>query len=255
MRHQFFQLLDLLRLKYVRGLAAAEQVVVAAVDHGIQHTRFVGRSGIANHHFEHEAVELGFGQRIGAFLLNRVLRGQHHKGAGQMMGVAVERYAALLHHFEQSRLGFGRGTVDFVGEQQVGEHRTLAQLEAAVLRIVAIVAGNVGWHQVGRELDAAEFTGEGLCQRAHEQGFTGARYAFEQHMAASQEYSEHFVHHLLLADKHFVQPRAQHLDGAHTLLDGGVGAGLVGLGKIDVRHRIILLRCLFRWLIGGLGFR
>jgi len=68
-------------------------------------------------------------------------------------------------------------------------------------------------------------------------------------------HGEHFVHHLLLADKHFVQPRAQHLNGTHTLLDGGIGAGLVGLGKIDVRHRIILLHYVFRWLIGGFGFR
>ena len=66
----------------------------------------------------------------------------------------------------------------------MGEHRALAQLETAVLRIVAVVASNVGGHQVGRELDAAEFAGEGLRQRAHEQGFTGARHAFEQHMAA-----------------------------------------------------------------------
>ena len=172
-----------------------------------------------------------------------------------MVGVAVERYAALLHHFEQGGLGFGRGAVDFVGEQQVGEHRALAQLEAAVLRIVAVVAGHVGGHQVGGELDAAEFAGEGLRQRAHEQGFTGARHAFEQHVAASEEYGEHFVHHLLLADEHFVQPRAQHLNGAHALLDGRVSAGLLGLGEIDVRHRIILLHCVFRWLIGGWGFR
>ena len=244
----------MLRLEHVRGLAAAEQVVVAAVDHSIQHTRFVGRSGIADHHFEHEAVELGFGQRIGAFLLDRVLRGQYHKGARQVVGVAVERYAALLHYFEQGGLGFGRGAVDFVGEQQMGKHRALSQLETAVLRIVAIVAGHVGRHQVGRELDATEFSGEGLRQRAHEQGFTGTRHAFEQNVAAGEEYGEYFVHHLLLADEYFVQPRAQHLNGAHALLDGGVGAGLLGLGEIDVRHRIILLHCVFRWLIGGLGF-
>ena len=137
----------------------------------------------------------------------------------------------------------------------MGEHRALAQLETAVLRIVAVVAGNVRWHQIRGKLDAAEFAGKGLRQRAHEQGFTGARHAFEQHMAPGQEYGKHFVHHLLLADEHFVQPRAQHLNGARTLLDSGIGAGLVGLGKIDVRHRIILLRCLFCWLIGGLGFR
>ena len=152
-------------------------------------------------------------------------------------------------------MGFGRGAVDFVGEQQVSEYRALAQLETAVLRIVAVMAGNVGWHQIRGKLDAAKFAGKGLRQRAHEQGFTGARHAFEQHMAAGQEYGKHFVHHLLLADEHFVQPRAQHLNGTHALLNGGVGAGLVGLGKIDVRHRIILLHYVFRWLIGGFGFR
>ena len=39
--------------------------------------------GIVDEHVEHEAVELRFGQRIGAFLLDRVLRGQHEERLGQ----------------------------------------------------------------------------------------------------------------------------------------------------------------------------
>ena len=36
-------------------------------------------AGIADDQLEEEAVELGFGQRIGAFLLDRVLRGHHEE--------------------------------------------------------------------------------------------------------------------------------------------------------------------------------
>ena len=39
--------------------------------------------GIIDEDVEHEAVELRFGQRIGAFLLDRVLRGQHEERIGQ----------------------------------------------------------------------------------------------------------------------------------------------------------------------------
>ena len=36
---------------------------------------------------EHEAVELGLGQRIGAFLLDRVLRGDDEERIGQVVGL------------------------------------------------------------------------------------------------------------------------------------------------------------------------
>ena len=35
------------------------------------------------HDLQQETVELGFGQRIGALLLDRVLRGQHEERIGQ----------------------------------------------------------------------------------------------------------------------------------------------------------------------------
>ena len=40
---------------------------------------FFRRRRIVDHHVEHEAIELRFGQRIGAFLLDRVLRRQHEQ--------------------------------------------------------------------------------------------------------------------------------------------------------------------------------
>ena len=39
--------------------------------------------GIIDEDVEHEAVQLGLGQRIGALLLDGVLRGQHEERLGQ----------------------------------------------------------------------------------------------------------------------------------------------------------------------------
>jgi hypothetical protein len=67
---------------------------------------------------------------------------------------------ALLHRLEQRGLGLGRGAVDLVGQDEVGEDRARLELElrrpllASVLDDVG--ADDVGGHQVGRELDAAE---------------------------------------------------------------------------------------------------
>ena len=49
-----------------------------------------------------EAVELRFRQRIGAFLLDRVLGRQHHEEIGHLVGLAGDRDLPLLHRFEQA---------------------------------------------------------------------------------------------------------------------------------------------------------
>src|SRR3546814_6113887 len=71
-----------------------------------------------------EAVELSLRQRIGAFLLQRVLRRQHMEGRRQHVRLARHRDAALLHRLQQSRLGARAGAVDLVGHQELAEHRT-----------------------------------------------------------------------------------------------------------------------------------
>ena len=72
---------------------------------------------------EHEPVELGLGQRIGAFLLDRVLRGQDEERVGQPVPLAADGDLPLLHRLEQRGLGLGRGAVDLVGQDDVGEDR------------------------------------------------------------------------------------------------------------------------------------
>ena len=109
---------------------------------------------------EHEPVKLGFGQWIGAFLLDRVLRGQHQKWVGQRIGLAADRQLPFLGGLQQRALGFWRRAVNFVGEDQVAEERPRHEAEHAfaggVVLLQNIRARDVGGHQVRRELDAAE---------------------------------------------------------------------------------------------------
>ena len=84
---------------------------------------------VAHRQLEQEAVELRLGQRERAGLLDRVLRGEHEERAGQVVGRAVGRHAALGHRLEQRRLRLRRGPVDLVGEEDVGEHRAGPELE------------------------------------------------------------------------------------------------------------------------------
>ena len=91
-------------------------------------------TGIIDPDVEHEPVELGLGQRIRPFLLDRVLRGQHEERLGQRMPPAADRHLVLLHRLEQRRLRLRRRAVDLVGQDHVGEDRPLHKPELALSR-------------------------------------------------------------------------------------------------------------------------
>ena len=103
---------------------------LVAGERAVEHLALVQLAGVVDVHVEQEAIELCLGQGIGAFLLDGVLGGQDEKGRGQGEGLAADRDLALLHRLEQRRLHFGRGAVDLVGEQDVGEDGTLANFES-----------------------------------------------------------------------------------------------------------------------------
>ena len=121
--------------------------------------------GIIDVRVEHEAVELGLGQRVGALVLDRVLRGQHEERLRELMPLAAGGDLVLLHRLQQGRLGFRRRAVDLVGQDHVAEDRAFEKPELAAARAAVFLdhlgAGDVGGHQVGRELDAAELQREG----------------------------------------------------------------------------------------------
>ena len=101
---------------------------------GKQHAPLGALVGIADVDLQQEAVELRFGQRIGAFLLERVLCRQHVERRGHIMALAGDRDVVLLHGLQQRRLGLRAGAVDLVGHQQLGEDRALDEAEVAPSR-------------------------------------------------------------------------------------------------------------------------
>jgi hypothetical protein len=81
--------------------------------------RSASSGGIGNVDLHDEAVKLRFGQRIGAFLLDRVLRGQHMERLGRRAR-AGHGDVLFLHGLQQGRLRARAGAVDFVRHQQAG---------------------------------------------------------------------------------------------------------------------------------------
>ena len=66
-------------------------------------------------------------------------------------------------------------------------------------------AGDVGRHQVGRELDALEAQVEDLGQRAHQQRLGETGHAGQQAVPAGEQGHQHLVDRPLLADDHLAQ--------------------------------------------------
>ena len=161
------------------------------------------RPGVSHQHFEEEAVQLGLGQRIGAFLLDGVLRGHYQERHFELIAFAGRRDGAFLHGFEHGRLGFGRGAVDFVGQADLGEDRPALELEEPLAFDGFhdhVGAEDVGGHKIGGELYAVEIQVEGFCQRADQERLAQAGHAFEQAMAAGEQARQYAVNDFVVAD-------------------------------------------------------
>ena len=91
--------------------------------HAVEDRQFLFLAGVGQLQLEHEAVDLGLGQRIGAFLLDGVLRGQDQERLLQRVAGVADGDLLLLHGLQQGALHLGRGAVDLVGQDQVGEDR------------------------------------------------------------------------------------------------------------------------------------
>ena len=143
---------DLVRVEYLRenGFIRARR----RLDY--LHLFFVGRVGDVD--LEHKPVELGLGQRISAFLLYRVLCCKYQKWGGYGVRLAADRYALFLHRLEERGLRLRRGPVYLVGQEDVAEYRAVDEPEESFVRELVPLqnfgAGDVGGHEVGRELNA-----------------------------------------------------------------------------------------------------
>ena len=185
----------------------------------LDHGHLVVFGQIVDDHVEHEPVELRLGQRIGPFHLDRVLRGQDEERLFQRIADAGRRDLVFLHRFQQRGLGLGRGAVDLVGEDHVGEDRPLDELHpaAAVAGLLEdLGAGDVRRHQVGGELDALELQVEDLGDRADQQRLGQPRRTGDQAVPAGEQADQELMRRLLLADDDLGQLA---LDPAAALVD------------------------------------
>ena len=215
---------------------------------GKQHAPLGALVGVADVDLQQEPVELGFGQRIGALLLQRVLGGQHVERRRHVMALSGDGDVVLLHGLQQRRLRLGAGAVDLVGHQELGEDRALDEAEAAAAAGPAVLqhlrADDVGGHQVGRELDALGVEAQYLAQRLHQQRLGEAGDADQQGMAAGQQRDERALDHLVLAEDdggcrlvHALHALAGRFDAADD--------GVVGLcdGAHDGTYTLHRLEC------------
>jgi len=162
-------------------------------------------AGVADQQFEEEPVQLGFGQRIGAFLFDRILRRHDEERFFQLVAGAGRRDGALLHRLQQGRLRLGRGAVDFIRQADLGKDRPALKLERpfAIRGLQHHVrAQDVSGHQVRRELDPREMQIQRQGQRPDQERLAQARHAFQQAMPADEQARQHAVYDLVVADDH-----------------------------------------------------
>ena len=139
------------------------------------------------------------------------------------MGGPGDGDAALLHGFQQRRLGARRGAVDLIRQDQVGKHRAALEAETAPpFRRLGNDhrAGDVGGHQIRGELDAAEGTIDRFGKRAHQDGLAQARHAFQKGVAARQQGDQQVVHQLALPDDDLLQLGQDGFGGGLELFGG-----------------------------------
>ena len=143
---------------------------------------------------------MSLGERIGSFLFDGVLGGQHHEWGWKFVGDALDGHLLFFHRLKQGSLGLGRGTVDLVRQQDVGEQRSSTELEIAGLLIVHVGPHDVRRQEVRRELNTLEFAAKGPGEGVRQQGLGETGEVLEQHVAVGEDAHAHASQVLFLAD-------------------------------------------------------
>ena len=101
-------------------------------------------------------------------MLDRILGRDHQKRLRQRMAIGIDRDLTFVHGLKQCRLGLGRGAIDFVGQQNIGEHRAALEFKFLLGGGINRDANNVRGQHVAGELHplkaATERPRQRLCQ-------------------------------------------------------------------------------------------
>ncbi len=130
--------------------------------------------------------------------------------------------------------------------RNVGEQRAAHQRELVARQVEHIGAGDVGRHQVRRELDALELARPARAQRTHQQRLAEAGHAFDQRVLVAEHRHQRVAQRVLLPDDHLAKFARDVVDHGLKLVEGqsspfdcktppmrrSVSAGLAGSRKI-----------------------
>jgi hypothetical protein len=115
---------------------------------------------------------------------------------------AVDRNLALLHRFQQRRLGFGRGAIDLVRQKDLRHHRPRAEFERARLRIPDRDSGHVAGEHVGRELQAVEAAAERSGDAFGQHGLAHPGDVLDQEVPLGEQSGDGQFHLAAFAEDH-----------------------------------------------------
>lgn len=93
------------------------------------------------------------GSGNGAYLMGRVLSGNHKKRLGQRVGFSLHRNLMLFHRFQQRALRFGRGAINFIGQRHLVKYRAGMEFKLVVFNIKNRSADDVGRQNIAGELN------------------------------------------------------------------------------------------------------
>ena len=139
-----------------------------------EHLLFVARAGITYAQAQHETIELRFRQRVSPVMFDRVLGGEHDERLRQGVCRAFDCHLPFGHRFEQRRLSFRGGAIDFVGEYDVGEDRAGLPFKKRAVLIENREPDHIRRQQIGSELNSLKRTVQRSRQRMCQRGFANA---------------------------------------------------------------------------------
>ena len=108
-------------------------------------------------------------------------------GCGQPAGFPLHGHLPLFHGFEQRTLGLRCGTVDLIGQHDVGKNRAGMKLEATAVAIVDGNAKDVGRQEVTGKLNTLIVQTECRGERMRQGGLTHTGQILDQQVPASQQ--------------------------------------------------------------------
>src|SRR5436190_2405555 len=173
---------------------------------------------IVDQYLHQKPVELRLGQRVRAFVLDRVLGRQHRKHRRQRQPLTVDRRLPFFHRLEQGGLRLWRRAVYLVGQQDVGKYRSLPQAELRRLHVKYVGARDVGRHQVGRKLYTRKLRSQYLSERLDRQRLRRSRHALDQRMALGKDGNEDLLDNFVLTHDRLAKLVQDVCDGWWSLI-------------------------------------